>query len=98
MGLYTKLKYERKNEKDSGRCRGKMTPSGKWPILCTCTFCARVFFLTPLPWEFIYAKRRAFLFSKIRLDGEICMGDVNIHKGYRLLPSFNNPHLQYELI
>ena len=40
---------------------------------------------------------RIFIF-KIRLDGEISMGDVNIHKGYRLLPSFNNPHLQYELI
>ena len=27
----TKFKYERKNEKDSGRC-SKMTPSCKWPI------------------------------------------------------------------
>ena len=27
----TTFKYEKKNEKDSGRS-GKMTPSGKWPI------------------------------------------------------------------
>ena len=29
----TKFKYERKNEKDSGRS-SKMTPSCKWPIQC----------------------------------------------------------------
>ena len=29
----TKFKYERRNEKDSGR-RSKITPSCKWPITC----------------------------------------------------------------
>ena len=75
-----------------------MMPSCKWPILCFCTFCACVFFLTPLPWEFNYAKRSAFLFSKRGLLVRFARGDVNMHKGYRLLPSFNNPLFQYELI
>ena len=51
-------------------------------IFCICTFCAWVFFSTLLPWEFISVKLRLFFNFKTRLGGEICLCDVNMHKGY----------------